>query len=76
MPRVRVNKETCIGCGVCWSLAPDVFEEDPATRRSRIKEPYRKNDSESESVGEIPEELKEPAQNAANACPTGSITIE
>jgi len=29
MVKVRVNKETCIGCGVCWALAPDVFEQVP-----------------------------------------------
>jgi len=76
MPTVKVNKETCIACGVCWSLAPDIFEMDPATGKTRIKDPYRKSDTETESVGEIPEELKETAQNAANSCPTGSIVIE
>lgn len=26
MEKVKVVKETCIGCGACSSIAPDVFE--------------------------------------------------
>ncbi len=76
MARVRVNKETCIACGVCWALAPDVFELDSATGKTRIRDPYRKSDTETESVGEIPDNLVESAKNAAASCPTTSITVE
>jgi len=76
MPKVKVNKETCIACGVCWALAPDVFELDPASGKTRIKDPYRKNDTPTESEGEIPDSLADAAKNAAASCPTGSITVE
>lgn len=76
MPKVKVNKETCIACGVCWALAPDVFELDPASGKTRIKDPYRKNDTPTESEGEIPDNLADAAKNAAASCPTGSITVE
>jgi ferredoxin len=76
MAKVIVNKETCIACGVCWALAPDIFELDPASGKTRVKDPYRKSDSDKESVGEIPENLVEAAKNAANSCPTGSIRVE
>jgi ferredoxin len=76
MARVRVDKETCIACGVCWALAPDIFELDPATGKTRIREPYGKSDNEKESIGEIPENIVETAKNAASSCPTGSIVVE
>jgi len=76
MAQVKVNKETCIACGVCWALVPDVFELDPATGKTRIRDPYRKSDTEAESVGEIPDNLVEPSKNAAASCPTGSIVVE
>lgn len=76
MAKVRVDKSLCIGCGACWAIAPQIFEEDPETFKSRIREPYRKSDSESESIGEIPAELVNDAKTAAEGCPTGAITVE
>ncbi len=76
MVKVRVNKETCISCGVCWSLAPEVFEQDPQSSKSRIVEEYRVSDSPGESVGEVPEELREKVESAASSCPTSSIITE
>lgn len=76
MAKVRVDKNLCISCGSCWAIAPQVFEEDPGTFKSRVKEPYRVADSESESVGEIPPELVSDAKAAADACPAGAITVE
>ncbi|HDM92160.1 MAG TPA: ferredoxin, partial [Candidatus Korarchaeota archaeon] len=26
MARVKVDQDTCIGCGVCSSLCPEIFE--------------------------------------------------
>ncbi len=76
MAKVVVDKETCIACGVCWALAPDIFELDPVTGKTRIRDPYRKNDDEKQSTGEIPDNLVEAAKNAAASCPTGSIKVE
>ncbi|MCS7105301.1 MAG: ferredoxin [Thermofilaceae archaeon] len=76
MPVVKVDKGLCIGCGACWALAPQVFEEDPSTYKSKIKEPYRRTDNENESIGEVPEELIADAKTAAEGCPTGAIIIE
>ncbi len=75
MVKVVVNKEACIACGVCWSVAPQVFELDPSTGKTRIKEQYRVSDSDTESVGEVPEELREPVEKAANSCPVGAISV-
>ncbi len=36
--KIKVNKEKCIGCGMCASLVPDVFELDEKENKSRVKE--------------------------------------
>ncbi|MDW8021652.1 MAG: ferredoxin [Nitrososphaerota archaeon] len=73
---MKVDKNTCITAGVCWSIAPDIFEYDPASGKTRIRDPYRKVDTGSESIGQIPEVLKDVAKSAAEVCPTSSITVE
>ena len=35
---VEVNKDACIGCGVCASLCPDVFELGP-DGKAVVKDP-------------------------------------
>lgn len=76
MAKVRVDKTLCIGCGACWALATSVFEEDQENYKCRVKEPYRKTDSEDESTGEIPDNLIGEAKEAAEGCPTGAISLE
>ncbi len=76
MAKVSVNKELCIACGVCWALAPDVFELDPATGKTKIKPPYLTKDTESVSEGSLPDNIVETTKNAASSCPTGAISVE
>ena len=63
MVKVKVDKDKCIGCGVCMALAPEVFEigEDG---KSKVK------------IEDIPGELLEKVKEAAENCPTNSIEIE
>lgn len=75
MAKVRVDKSLCISCGSCWAIAPQIFEEDPSTFKCRVSEPYRKLDTESESVGEVPSEFVNDAKSAAETCPAGAITV-
>jgi len=58
--KVTVDKDKCIGCGLCVSLAPKSFKlgEDG---KSQIIEP----------VGDDLETIK----NAAESCPVGAIKI-
>ncbi len=56
---VQVDEETCIGCGVCESLCPAVFQMG-ADGQAKVLKP----------------EGADCAQEAADACPTGSITVE
>ncbi len=58
--KVKVDRDTCIGCGVCASICPDVFEIDEEGKAKVLVE-----ETDLECVKE-----------AAESCPTGSITIE
>lgn len=57
---MKVNKEKCIGCGLCVSICPDVFElkED---NKSQVKD------------GADLEKNKKCADEAVQSCPVEAI---
>ncbi len=59
--KVSIDKEACIGCGVCVSIAPDVFEMDDDGKAKVIKE-----EGFDEST----------VQSAIDQCPTQAIKSE
>ena len=61
--KIRVDKDKCIGCGVCVALAPDYFKLGPNGKSEPIKE-------------EVAPEDEEKVRSAANSCPTGAIILE
>lgn len=60
--KVTVDRDTCIGCGSCASICPDVFQLDDEGISTVIAQPDASNES---SVKE-----------AADSCPVGAISIE
>jgi len=58
-----VDRNACIGCGLCESICPEVFQLNDEGISEVI-------------VDEIPESLIESAKEAESQCPTGAITIE
>lgn len=71
--KVEVDEDTCTACGLCYNdECPEVFEEGE-DGISSIKEKYRKGDR---SKGEVPDEEKACAEQAADACPVSAITVE
>ncbi len=61
--KIKVDKNTCIGCGVCVALAPKYFRLGDDGKSEVIKEEVEPGD---ESM----------VQNAAQSCPVGAIKVE
>ena len=61
--KVKVNQESCIGCGACMSIADAVFEMDDQGLSS-VK------------VSEVPEDSVDSVKEAVESCPTGAISEE
>lgn len=61
--KAYVDKDTCIGCGLCPEVCPEIFE--------------MKDDGKAEaSKNEIPENLITSAKEAEEQCPVTAITVE
>ena len=58
-----VDKDACIGCGLCEGMCPKVFKMDSDGKASA-------------SENEILETLIEDAKDAANQCPVEAIIVE
>ena len=70
--KVIINKDSCIGCGVCASMAPEIFEIKDM--KSNLKGMESITSGKQEKL--IEENLGEKAKEAASACPTKSISVE
>ena len=56
-----VNKDNCIGCGVCTAIAEQVFAFG--------------DDGKAECIlDEVPEDLEDAANEALNSCPAQAIS--
>jgi ferredoxin len=58
----HVEKDACIGCGLCPSICPEIFEMDEDGLAIAAKE-------------QVPQELEDSAQEAAESCPTEAIIL-
>jgi len=58
--KIQIDKEKCIGCGVCEALAGNTFVMDGD--KATVKE----------TIGDD----KETIEMAVNSCPTQAITME
>lgn len=58
-----VDRDACIGCGVCPSVCPAVFELDDEGLSSVITDP-------------VPADAEDDAKDAAESCPVDAISIK
>ncbi len=65
-----VDKDTCIACGVCVAVAPEIFGEDEDGIAENIYE-----DDNNEGVVDIPEDLHDALEEAEESCPSESIKV-
>jgi Ferredoxin len=65
-----VDKDTCIACGACGATAPDIYDYDD----EGLAEVIYAGDGNHGNT-EIPENLYDDLQDAADGCPTDSIKV-
>ncbi|MNG22203.1 Ferredoxin [compost metagenome] len=65
-----VDKDTCIACGACGATAPDIYDYDD----EGLAETIYDGDGNT-GTKEIPDDLFDDLQDAADGCPTDSIKI-
>lgn len=70
--KVHIDREGCIGCGVCEALCPAVFELDDNTKSSVILQ-YRRGEV---GDGEVGEDLVSCVETARDSCPVSVISTE
>lgn len=61
--KANVNRDDCIGCGLCVEICPEVFQMDDEEIATVIADP-------------VPAEVEDQAKDAEDSCPTSAITIE
>ena len=61
--KAKVERETCIGCELCVTICPEVFEMDEEQIAIVIATP-------------VPSDVEDEAREAEENCPTGAISIE
>lgn len=64
-----VDKETCIACGLCGALAPEIYDYDDEGLAYVLLD-------NNTGQAEIPEQLVDDMNDAYESCPTGSIKIK
>lgn len=63
-----VDKETCIACGACGDVAPEIFGSDAKGNSHVILD-------DNEGTAEVPEELHDDLYDAYEGCPSESIKV-
>lgn len=58
-----VNLDTCIGCGLCPSIAPNVFEMQDDGKAHPI-------------VDSVPEDSEDDAKESEESCPVNAIEVK
>jgi ferredoxin len=60
--KAKVDKDTCIGCGLCPSICPEVFHMEDDGKAAAID-------------GEVPGEAEDSANEAEDSCPVEAISV-
>ncbi|RDU22524.1 ferredoxin [Anaerosacchariphilus polymeriproducens] len=58
-----VDKDTCIGCGLCPSICPEVFDMDDDGKAVATED-------------DVPDDAEDSAKDAEEQCPVDAIKVE
>lgn len=72
--KVTIDRDGCISCAQCWTTCPEFFEENPDDGRSRVSAKYGLEGKL--EAGDVPQDLEECVQSAAEGCPVQVIHVE
>jgi ferredoxin len=61
--KAEVDKDTCIGCGLCTTVCPEVFEMQDDGKAGTV-------------VSEVPGTAEDSAEEARDQCPVSAISVE
>jgi len=61
--KASVDREPCLGCGLCIEVCPEVFEMDDDSRAQA-------------KMNQVPPESEGTCRDAAEQCPESAIKIE
>lgn len=61
--RISVDRERCIGSGMCALTAPEIFDQDDDEGKVKLLDPQ-------------PQRCHAEAREAAAVCPSGAIEVE
>lgn len=62
--KANVDKDTCIGCGLCPSICPEVFSMDDEDGKAKA------------ISGDVPETEEGSAKEAEESCPVDAIKVD
>jgi ferredoxin len=60
--RLRIDKESCVGCGNCADICPDAIEMDGDLAVAKITD--------------VPDKLQACCREAADSCPVEAVILE
>ncbi|EYE89762.1 ferredoxin [Fervidicella metallireducens AeB] len=61
--KAKVDQDVCIGCGLCPSIAPEVFE--------------MRDDGKAHVIGDsVPAGSEDAARESVTSCPVDAISVE
>ncbi|MEF8832628.1 MAG: ferredoxin [Candidatus Thermoplasmatota archaeon] len=71
MVNVVIDQDTCIECGQCYAICPEVFQDD-GTGTAELVDEYQ---GSGVFEGKVPEDI-ECTENAVEACPVDAIKAD
>lgn len=70
---VTIDRDQCISCESCWTMCPEVFEQNGTDSWSQIVAKYQIGGDP--ASGQVPDSLQSKVQEAADACPVAIIHV-